>query len=211
MNFLSAAALAFTIATNTAPADPGMKSRPEVLAYVVPSSYQASPGGNPNYARIDPISIPERLLEDLQRDLDLQEFQAAAIVGNLAHETGNFRHLKEIDGHGYGYSQWSGSRRNDFFDFADEAGGKRSYAANYGFLIHELTGKYSKVLDRVRASQDLEGATNVFMKLFLAPRPATAAYPRRLAYAKAYLEGEFSGAGCLIRPKSDRIESCPDL
>lgn len=211
MNFLSAAALSLSFAFSSPhAADPDAKLGSTVLQNAIIAPLAMPFGPREEAAPPQLVSIPERLLGDLQADLDLEEFQAAAIVGNLAHETGNFRHLKEIQGLGYGYSQWSGPRRAEFFAFAGAAGGKRSYEANYGFLLHELTGQYSRVLKRLRKSRNLEEATSVFMKRFLAPAPATAAYPRRLAFARSYLAGEFAGAGCLLRPKSDRIDACPD-
>ena len=47
-------------------------------------------------ALADPVSVPERLMGDLQADLDLADFQAAGIVRNLAPETGNSRYLRQL-------------------------------------------------------------------------------------------------------------------
>ena len=81
-------------------------------------------------------------------DLGLTQWQAAALVGNFAHETGNFRQMQEQDVSGpggLGWAQWTGPRRKNFekylkdngYDLSDPEG---NYRGNYGFLMQELTG-----------------------------------------------------------------------
>lgn len=139
-------------------------------------------------------TVPETLIQDLQADLDLQPFQAAAIAGNLAQETGNFTILKQIKGPGLGYSQWTGSRRTQFQRFAGAH--TMAYETNYGFLVSELKGPYAEVLDKLRATRSTEDATRVFMNEFLKPSKKHAAFPKRVRFAQAYLQGNFDGAGC---------------
>lgn len=152
-------------------------------------------------AHADPISVPERLLGDLQTDLDLADFQAAGIVGNLARETGNFRFLREMNPlvsgsrGGIGYSQWTGPRHDAFLAFVGE-GDPLGYEANYAFLLEELEGPYARVLERLYETETLEEATEVFMRGYLAPHPKYRHLEDRVAFGEAYLEGDFSGSGC---------------
>lgn len=146
-------------------------------------------------------TIPERLMEDLQEDFGFADFQAAGVVGNLARETGNFRYLQEINPivegsrGGIGYSQWTGKRRRAFEAWADGQD-LNSYEANYGFLVEELSGAYARVVTKVLETETAAEAADVFMRRFLIPHPSYRHLDERIAYAEAYLEGDFSGAGC---------------
>lgn len=149
-------------------------------------------------------TVPERLMTDLQSDFELADFQAAGIAGNLARETGNFRYMQEItplvsgSRGGLGYSQWTASRRDNFEAWAAENNhdDMMSYEANYGFLKEELNGSYRRVVSKVKETSSVEEASRVFMKYFLAPHPSYTHLDERISYAEAYLEGDFSGAGC---------------
>ena len=156
-------------------------------------------------------TIPERMIEDLQEDLGLEKFQAEAVAGNLAQETGNFRVLKENRGSGFGYSQWSGNRRDRFFNFAARVGDRTSYDVNYGFLVAELQGPYLESLHRLRSTDTLEEATAVFMKSYLRPAKSSAALKKRISYAKNFSAGRFDGAGCATVhvKQGNRLGECP--
>lgn len=118
-----------------------------------------------------------RLKADLMRDFGLAPHQAAGVVGNLDHETGGFKFMQEISPTvpgsrgGYGFAQWTGTRRNDFEAWARARGlNVSSYEANYGFLKHELTNTTEKrVLPKLRAARTVEEATQVFSSTFLRP------------------------------------------
>jgi hypothetical protein len=152
-------------------------------------------------ALADPVSVPERLMGDLQADLDLADFQAAGIVGNLARETGNFQFLRELNPivpgsrGGIGYAQWTGPRHDAFLKFAGGAD-PMSYEVNYAFLIEELEGPYVRVLDRLRETETLDEATEVFMRGYLAPHPSHLHLEERVAFAARYMAGDFAHAGC---------------
>lgn len=147
-------------------------------------------------------TIPERLMSDLRHDFSLQEFQAAGIVGALAVETGNFRYMQELNPivngsrGGIGYSQWTGPRRLAFEAWAGADADLTTYEINYGFLKEELEEDYAYVVDRVRDTETVREATNVFMRQFLRPHKNHRALSTRVAYAEAYLAGDFTGAGC---------------
>ena len=171
-------------------------------------------------ALADPVSVPERLMEDLQTDLALTDYQAAGIVGNLARETGNFRFLQELNPlvrgsrGGIGYAQWTGPRHDAFLDYADGRD-LMGYEVNYGFLLEELEGPYADVLARLHGTSDAEEASGLFMRGYLAPHPKHRHLGERVAFARAYLEGDFSGAGCatvhLTYPVGETLalQGCP--
>lgn len=146
-------------------------------------------------------TIPERLISDLQQDLHLTEFQAAGVAGNLARETGNFRYMQEINPlvqnsrGGIGYSQWTGVRRKAYEAWAGDRD-LTAYETNYGYLLEEMTGEFRRVTAKLKQTDNQEEATRVFMKGFLRPSPKHAALHERINYANAYLDGDFSGAGC---------------
>jgi Phage tail lysozyme len=81
----------------------------------------------------------------LNKDFDLAEHQVADILGNLGEECNGFTAMQEekplVPGSrgGYGWAQWTGSRRVKFEDFCRDQGlGAWSDEANYGFLKLEL-------------------------------------------------------------------------
>lgn len=173
------------------------------LLVTFPGTAEANTGSEP---------IPQVLMSELQRDLSLTDVQAAAILGNLAQETGNFTLLRQINGSAFGYSQWMGPRQRAFLAYARDNGGKHSLEANYGFLLHEIETQYPEMMGRIRSADTLEEASSIFMREFLRPSKTHANLPARLRYAEAYLSGAFDGAGCAgpEHVEGDRILPCPD-
>ena len=167
-----------------------------------------APGNNPHAV----ITIPQKLIDSLQRDFGLTTTQAAGIVGNLAHESGNFTMLQEIGGGCYGYSQWCGVRKKAFRVYAAKVGGQQTFEANYGFLKHELQTEYAGMLRRIRATTSVDAAAKIFMKEFLRPAPATANLARRVSFGKKFMNANFAGAGCYSHPRlmsTNRPAPCP--
>lgn len=126
----------------------------------------------------------------LMSDLGLSAEQAAGIAGNLSHESGGFRHMQEINPRsgrgGLGWAQWTGPRRNAFERWASARGlSTSSDEANYGFLMHELTGEYSGALDAVRGTDDVAGAAMAFEKQF--ERAGVKAYDSRISRGRGIL------------------------
>ncbi len=142
------------------------------------------------------MSVAERLFADLQQDFGLQPHQAAAIVGNLAHESGGFRQMQEVNPlipgsrGGFGYAQWTGPRRIAFEDWSNRQGmDPTSYDANYGFLKHELTATpEGRVLEQLKQAPDPATATQVFMQGYL--RPGIPGLDSRLKWTSRVLGGE---------------------
>jgi hypothetical protein len=192
-----------------------MRYRPLLLGLLLAATALPLPGGplsGPAEANAGPAPIPQVLMEELQEDLEISEVQAAAILGNLAQETGNFTLLQQINGTAFGYSQWLGPRKRAFLAYARENGGKHSVEANYGFLLHEIETQYPEMMGRIRSAETLEEASRIFMREFLRPSKAHANLPARLRYAEAYLSGAFDGAGCAgpEHVEGNRILPCPE-
>ena len=153
--------------------------------------WNAPPG---RYEAIDPATTGNRLIRDLTADLKLTKEQAAGIVGNLAVESNNFQTMQEVNPlvkgsrGGYGFAQWTGPRRVDFENWANENGlSVDSYEANYGFLKHELLNTpEGNVLSDLRQTGDAASAARIFSDQFLRPKKETANLPRREGYANKY-------------------------
>jgi hypothetical protein len=157
-----------------------------------------------NAAFIRPLGndqITSRLMEDLQKDFNLTRTQAAGIVGNLSHETQGFEILQEVSPlagrGGIGYAQWTGARREAFERYVAERGlDITSYDANYGFLKQELRSGEGQVLNKIRNTDSVNAATEIFSQDFL--RPEIPRMESRKSYAnQAYINP---------RPKSDGLD-----
>lgn len=119
-----------------------------------------------------------RLKQDIQEIFGLEDHQAAAVVGNLDHETGSFKFMQElkptVEGSrgGYGFAQWTGDRRVAFENWAKENNmDVSSYDANLGFLVHEFqTDNYfKKIMGRLEKTTTVDEATKVFSEGYLKP------------------------------------------
>jgi hypothetical protein len=91
------------------------------------------------------------VVNGLMADLKLKDFQAAGHVGGYGYESGEFKHLHEIgqpdNQGGYGWAQWTGSRRIAFFNWCDANGlDWRSDEANYGYTIYDLHSRLQELL-----------------------------------------------------------------
>lgn len=129
----------------------------------------------------------------LMRDFALDDLSAAAIVGNLGHESGGFRFLQEkkplVPGSkgGYGWAQWTGPRRRLY-----EAYCKRNNLdpaidkANYGFLFVELTGSEAAAIPAVKAASGLAAKVKAFEMKF--ERAGIKHYDSRNNYAAQALK-----------------------
>jgi hypothetical protein len=198
-----AAVLLLGMSTAASASNYGQQGAKQAQASVVLASAQ-----NP-YAV---ITIPQKLIDSLQLDFGLTKAQAAGITGNLAHESGNFTMLKEINGGCYGYSQWCGVRKTAFRSFAENAGGQTTFEANYGFLRKELKSEYGNMLKRIRATNTVDAAAKIFMKEFLRPDAKTANLSRRISFGRQFLQENFSGSGCYSHPRlltTNRPAPCP--
>ena len=132
----------------------------------------------------------------LMRDFELQDFQAAGIVGNTGRECLGFTVLHEIGqppGYGgYGWQQWTGPRRKLFLNWCHNQGlDWQSDAANYGYLKHELSGQdpansYAFVMTHVREAKDVAEATTAFERFY--ERAGVPALTDRIKWAQIALD-----------------------
>jgi hypothetical protein len=133
-----------------------------------------------------------RIMRRLMSEFKLSPMHAAAIVGNLAHESNGFRTLQEVkptvagSRGGYGWAQWTGPRRREFEEYC--RGAKLSPAsdeANMGFLIHELRWGYNTALVRLRRTTELREAVIAFEMAY--ERAGVKHYDSRLTWARKAL------------------------
>jgi hypothetical protein len=122
--------------------------------------------------------IGRRLIADLMMDYGFTKWQAAALVGNFAHETGNFKFMQEqnIDTPGgLGWAQWTGPRRKQFEAYLKENNyslndPEGNYRGNYGFLMKELTGPYRSVLNDLLKTENARTANSVVYENYETPQ-----------------------------------------
>ncbi|WP_331374705.1 phage tail tip lysozyme [Sinorhizobium chiapasense] len=143
-------------------------------------------------------SIAMRLKRDLQQELLMPEQEAAALVGNLYHESGDFGALygdleerNKDPNKGLGYAQWTGDRRKRFLDWSEARGlDPNSYEANYGFLKQEIVGPKpeSDFREPLSRASDLDTATRVVAKDYLRPKKGLEHYGNRKRLAARVMQ-----------------------
>lgn len=128
------------------------------------------PAPMPTPADEKAVAVTNRLM----KDMNISQEDAAAIVGNLIHESAGLKpDINEknpvVPGSrgGYGWAQWTGSRRREFESFAKENNlDIKSDEANYQFLVHELRSSESKSIDAIKNAQGVEAKTVAFEKAY---------------------------------------------
>lgn len=145
-----------------------------------------------------PNSTGAIVAKKLQSDFNLTPEAAAGFAGNLAHESGNFNTLQEINPTvkgsrgGYGWAQWTGPRRRQFESWAAQNNlDPSSPEANYGFLKTELQGNEGAVLKALQGVSDPAQAAQIVSNQFL--RPGVPHMDSRISRTKAILEAMNSG------------------
>jgi Phage tail lysozyme len=131
------------------------------------------------------------IMSQLMDDFGVNDFQAAGILGNIGVECDGFTEMQEINPvgggtGGYGWAQWTGPRRKQFFAYCQKTGNdKDSDAANYGFMKQEFEGPYKSVIVNLKKTQTVADATRVVLVQYEgAGVPAT---DRRIAWANMAL------------------------
>lgn len=147
----------------------------------------------------------------LKTKLGLKSFQAAAIVGNFVEESGVRADARQdmkrtgnyipgplkIDGRtGYSFAQWTEKgRQQSLRDFAKSKGlditkSSLTTAVAIEFVVHEFTGVFSYVLDKLKKSKTLSEATNIILKQYEMPaNQGASALEARTINAQAILDG----------------------
>jgi len=133
------------------------------------------------------------IMSRLMKDFSLDAPMAAKIMGNIGHESMGFKAFNEIGGGGgIGWPQWTGSRNREFRAWsAANHLDVHSDEANYGFLKHELAGRYASSIAGLKAGGSLEG----FERSFEAA--GVKAYGSRHAYERAALDA-YSHRGATV-------------
>lgn len=97
------------------------------------------------------------IMRKLMKDFALDVESAAAILGNLGHESGGLTSLQEISPTvagsrgGYGWPQWTGPRRRAYEAYcARNHLSPSSDAANYAYMFVELSGDYKNAIAAVK-------------------------------------------------------------
>jgi Phage tail lysozyme len=109
----------------------------------------------------------------LIRDFDLAVDHAAAILGNLGHESGGLVSLQEVNPTvagskgGYGWAQWTGPRRRDFMAYCERNHfSPASDQANYKWLFLDLSGDYKNAIAAVKKAKTLADKVKAFELAF---------------------------------------------
>jgi hypothetical protein len=138
------------------------------------------------------------VVNGLVADLKLKDFQAAGLVGGFGVESVEFTKLHEIgqpEGQGgYGWAQWTGTRRNAFLNWCDANSlDWKSDEANYGYLIYDLTHGYKGFLAKLKRTKTIEDSTHLAHREYETPQEVLdgteTSYPKRLRYAQRALAG----------------------
>ena len=146
--------------------------------------------GDSKFVEMAPV-IMKKLNADFP---ELTDMHAAAILGNIGHECAGFTQMQEgapIGGGrgGWGWCQWTGSRRDQFEAAALAAQlAFDSFDANYSFLRHELKDTFHKAaITSMLKKNDMLGAVTAFEMIFEVAHPDFKHYDRRLRYAEIAL------------------------
>ena len=109
------------------------------------------------------------IIPKLMAEFDWEDFQAAGCMGNVGHESGGLRELREIaflnnpKRGGYGWAQWTGPRARAFLRYCDVLHlDWHSPDANYGYLVKELNESYGHTVASVAKTKTLLEATIAF-------------------------------------------------
>ncbi len=124
-----------------------------------------------------------QVMARLQRDLGLDQTEAAAVLGNLGHESAGFQAFAEgRHGPGRGWAQWTDpGRKRRFFEYAQRNGlDPKSDEANYGYLRWELTHTHKGAIAALKAAHTPQEKLQAFERSF--EGAGVKNYPSRTRY-----------------------------
>jgi hypothetical protein len=147
--------------------------------------------------KVKAVLVIKQLLKDFP---EFNPMQAAAILGNIGHESAGFTAFHEIglpfEKGGIGWCQWTGrpGRRQDFETFCSQKNlDIRTDEASYKFLVHEMRQtSEKKVVKPLSETTDLKDATDLFMRVY--ERPGVKAPEKRLELARIALDAFNAGS-----------------
>lgn len=144
----------------------------------------------------DPITYFNRVaptyMVKLMQDFGFDKLDAAAVFGNLGHESNGLTVYHEVgqpdEKGGVGWAQWTADRRRAFEAYCERNNyNPRSDETNYKYLFVELTETSEKaVIPKLKAANGLEAKTKTFCDVF--ERPGVKAYDSRLKWAQRAVE-----------------------
>ncbi len=150
----------------------------------------------------------------LMADFGLDVESAAAILGNLGHESGGFRFLQEkqplIPGSagGYGWAQWTGPRRRAYEAYVERNGyDPASDTANYKWLYLELSGDERAAIPAVKNAVGLDAKVRAFEMAF--ERAGIKHYESRVTWAQRALDSYRANPGGTIDVKDGGVKAPP--
>lgn len=138
------------------------------------------------------------LIDRWAHDLNLKDFQAGGIVGNLGYESVGLAVQQEfapVAGRGgLGWEMATGPRRRAYEAYAQRKGlSVFSDIANFGFITEELVGPYAFVVEKLSRTTSLDSAVFVFGVEDERPGGTTPDFlpgdSGRLAYARLAMAG----------------------
>ena len=153
-----------------------------------------------------------RIMVRLMQEFALSKQSAAAILGNLGHESAGFTLMQEVKpGNGgrggYGWAQWTGPRRRAFEAYCEQRNLEPYFdEANLGFLVEELRTTHQSALRGLNDCPSLMAAVQHFERHFERADPRFKHYDRRLQWANRALQAfaEFAELPApVLKPKSD--------
>lgn len=105
---------------------------------------------------------PQQIALDFFQKKGLNTLHAAALVGNLDHESAGMQTTVLGDGgDSFGLAQWNKGRRKALEQFAKERGESvNNFDTQLEFVWHELTGSHKHALDKLQATSNITDATH---------------------------------------------------
>jgi hypothetical protein len=150
------------------------------------------------------------IMRRLMSEFGIDATSAAAIVGNLGHESSGFKSLQEIkplvpgSRGGYGYAQWTGPRRVAYEKYCtDNHLDPRSHEANVGFLVWELRNTEKTAIPAVKRAEGLHNKVVAFELAFERAAAQYKAYPSREKWATLALT-LYTPGGAVASPEGPK-------
>ena len=110
----------------------------------------------------------------------LSRVQAAGIMGNLMQE--HRFNTSDASG-GFGIAQWTGGRRESIMSLPNS----ENIYVQLDFLMSELSGGYSYVLDSIKSTNSIESVVEIFQDEFERCNPYYCMQDQRIDYARDIL------------------------
>lgn len=138
-------------------------------------------------------STAPRYMKLLMADFGFSLEDAAAVFGNLGHESRGLTDLQEdkptVAGSrgGFGWAQWTGPRRRAYEAWCKKHGkDAKADDTNYAYLFVELKGDEKRAVAKTKEANGLDGKVEAFEQTFL--RAGVKHHPSRKKWAAIALD-----------------------